>query len=157
MKWSSLLRLINFWLPLWGAGIRVTHISKDLREINVELKHRPWTLNYVRTQYGGSIFSMTDPFFMLMLIENLGRDYIVWDQSASIRFKKPGRTKLKCAFRLSEEQLNEIRSEVDLQGKIVKPFQIEVMDMQGEVVASIEKNIHIRKHPKAIKGTSEAR
>ena len=84
-------RLINLWPPFLGAGIRVTRIAPGWREVDVEMKLRRWNRNYVGTHYGGSLYSMADPFFMLMLIENLGREYIVWDKSASIRFRKPGK------------------------------------------------------------------
>jgi len=82
--------LLNIWAPFLGAGIRVKRLGPDWKEIDVEMKLRWWNANYVGTHYGGSLYSMTDPFFMLMLIENLGKDYIVRDKSASIRFKKTG-------------------------------------------------------------------
>jgi len=85
---------MNVWPPFLGAGIRVTRLQPDWRAIDVEMKLRFWNANFVGTHYGGSLYSMTDPFYMLMLIENLGRDYIVWDKSASIRF--PSRAKAKC-------------------------------------------------------------
>src|SRR5208282_1249110 len=96
---------LNLYPPLRGAGIRVTRASADWREIDVEMKLRWWNRNAVGTHYGGSLYSMTDPFFMLMLIQNLGKDYIVWDKAASIRFKKPGRGTVFANFRLSEEQI----------------------------------------------------
>ena len=70
--------LMNIWAPFLGAGIRVKRLGPDWKEIDVEMKLRWWNANYVGTHYGGSLYSMTDPFFMLMLIENLGKDYIVW-------------------------------------------------------------------------------
>jgi hypothetical protein len=88
---------------------------------------------------------MADPFFMLMLIENLGKDYIVWDKAASIRFKKPGRGKVSANFRLSEEQIGEIRQALDSQQKIERVFVVEVKDESGEVVAEVEKLLHVRK------------
>lgn len=83
--------LMNIWAPFLGAGIRVKRLAPDWKEIDVEMKLHWWNANYVGTHYRGSLYFMTDPFFMLMLIENLGKDYVVWDKSASIRFKKPGR------------------------------------------------------------------
>ena len=87
--------IMNLWAPFLGAGIRVTRLQPDWRAIDVEMKMRFWNANFVGTHYGGSLYSMTDPFYMLMLIENLGRDYIVWDKSASIRFRKPGKGKMR--------------------------------------------------------------
>src|SRR5450631_1734774 len=116
-----MLRLINIWPPIAGAGIRVRW-SADRKSVDVEMKLRFWNANYVGTHYGGSLYSMTDPFYMLMLIENLGREYIVWDKAASIRFRKPGRGKVTAQFRITEEQLDEIRRTLESQEKLEPVF-----------------------------------
>ena len=100
---------LNIYPPFLGAGIRVKRLAPDWKEIDVEMKLHWWNANYVGTHYGGSLYSMTDPFFMVMLIENLGKDYIVWDKSASIRFKKPGRGTVFAKFRVSDQQIQEIK------------------------------------------------
>jgi hypothetical protein len=88
---------------------------------------------------------MADPFFMVMLIENLGKDYIVWDKAASIRFRKPGRGTVSACFRLSDEQVGEIRQALNSQEKIERVFTVEVKDQSGSVVAEVEKLLHIRR------------
>ena len=95
-------QLMNLWPPFLGAGIRVKRLQSDWKEIDVEMNLHFWNANFVGTHYGGSLYSMTDPFYMLMLIENLGRDYIVWDKSANIRFRKPGNGRVVARFRLSD-------------------------------------------------------
>jgi acyl-coenzyme A thioesterase PaaI-like protein len=137
-----MLRAINIWPPLLGAGIRVRWRSS--RVVDVEMKLRPWNRNYVGTHYGGSLYSMTDPFYMLMLMENLGRDYIVWDKAANIRFRKPGKGKVKAEFRLSDAQIDEIRDKLTSQEKYEPTFLIEVKDEAGEVVAEVQKVLHVR-------------
>ncbi len=145
MRSRRLLRLLRIYPPFLGAGIRVRRMTEDLREIDVEMKLRWWNANYVGTHYGGSLYSMADPFYMLMLIGNLGRDYIVWDKSASIRFRKPGRGTVRAEFRLTQQQLDELRAQVDAQGKIEPRFTVQIRDQQGEVVAEVEKLLHIRR------------
>lgn len=120
-------------------------MSKDLREVDVEMKLHWWNANYVGTHYGGSLYSMADPFFMVMLIENLGHDYIVWDKAASIRFRKPGKGTMRAEFRLTQEQLDALRAQIDVHGKIEPTFTVQVRDDQGEVVAEVEKLLHIRR------------
>ena len=144
---SKIKKFIKYYPPLVGAGIKVARISDDCREIDVEMKLRFWNANYVGTHYGGSLYSMTDPFYMLMLIENLGREYIVWDKAATIRYRKPGRGKVSAHFRITEAQLEEIRRSVDSQDKVEPVFSVNVVDDAGEVVAEIEKTIHIKKKP----------
>jgi acyl-coenzyme A thioesterase PaaI-like protein len=139
-----MLRAINFWPPFFGAGIRVKW-SPDHKSVDVEMKLRFWNRNYVGTHYGGSLYSMTDPFYMLMLMDNLGPGYIVWDKAASIRFRKPGKGKVRAEFRLSEEQLDDIRSKLATQEKYEPTFLVEVKNEAGEVVAEVQKVIHIKR------------
>ena len=141
-----MLRSINIWPPIMAAGIRVKW-SADRKAADVEMKLRFWNRNYVGTHYGGSLYSMTDPFYMLMLMENLGRDYIVWDKAASIRFRKPGRGKVKAEFRLSDAQLDEIREKLQTQEKYEPTFVVQVKDEAGDVVAEVHKVLHIRRKP----------
>jgi hypothetical protein len=94
----ALRRLVNFWPPFLGAGIRVKHIAADMKSVDVEMKLRFWNANYVGTHFGGSLFAMTDAFYMLMLMANLGREYIVWDKAASIRYKKPAEERCARSF-----------------------------------------------------------
>jgi hypothetical protein len=137
--------LLNIWPPFLGSGIRVRRIAPDWKEIDVEMKLRWWNRNYVGTHYGGSLYSMADPFFMLMLIESLGKDYIVWDKAASIRFRKPGRGTISASFRLSDEQLNEIRQALNSEQKVERLLTVELKDQSGSIVAEVEKLLHIRK------------
>src|ERR1700751_3018772 len=105
----ALRRWINLWPPFLGAGIRIQHIAPDMKAVDVEMSLRWWNANYVGTQFGGSLFAMTDPFYMLMLMANLGGEYIVWDKAASIRYRKPGRSTVRAEFRLSDAQVHDIR------------------------------------------------
>lgn len=138
-------RVFSLWPPFLGAGIRVKRIQPDWKEIDVEMKLHRWNTNYVGTHYGGSLYSMADPFFMLMLIENLGRDYIVWDKSASIRFRRPGRGTVFASFRLTDNKLAEIREALKVEEKVERNFQAEIRDEAGTVVAEVQKLLHIRK------------
>jgi uncharacterized membrane protein len=140
MRW-----LMNLWPPFAGAGIRVKHLQPDWKAIDVEMKLRFWNRNYVGTHFGGSLYSMTDPFYMLMLIENLGRDYIVWDKSATIRFRRPGQGKVLAGFRLSDEQIEGIRQALRAQDSIEPEFMVEVKDETGAVVAEVLKVLHVRR------------
>jgi hypothetical protein len=128
-----------------GAGIRVTRMDADWRAIDVEMRLKWWNRNYVGTQYGGSLYSMTDPFYMVMLINNLGPEYVVWDKSASIRFRRPGRGTVRAEFRLTDGQIEEIREALKSEEKIDRQFRVDVKDESGEAVAEVQKLIHFRK------------
>lgn len=136
---------MSFWPPFLGAGIKVKFVSDDFTEVIVESKLHFWNQNYVKTQYGGTLFSMTDPFYMLMLIEALGKDYIVWDKSASIRFKKPGKTKVTAHFQLQQATLEHIRTTLNTQEKMDIEFKVDVKDENSDVIAEVSRLVYIRK------------
>ena len=137
--------MINFWPPFWGAGIHVDKISKDYLAIDVSLKLKFWNRNYVGTQYGGSLYSMTDPFYMLMLINLLGKDYIVWDKAASIRFKRPGVGKVYAQFRLEPEQLENFKAALLTESKIEPVLTVFIKDSSGQIIAEVDKVLYIKK------------
>jgi hypothetical protein len=141
----ALRRWVNLWPPFAGMGIRVKHIAPDMKAVDVEMKLSFWNANYVGTHFGGSLFAMTDPFYMLMLMANLGRDYIVWDKAATIRYRKPGRGTVRAEFRLSDTQIDDIRAKLKTLPKYEPVFLVEVKDEAGVVIAEVEKVLHIRK------------
>ena len=100
--------LLNIYPPYWGTGIVVSKVAPDFTEIVVQMKKRFYNRNYVDTHFGGSLYSMVDPFYMLMLINILGKDYVVWDKSAFIDFVKPGRGKVKAVFSITQETISDI-------------------------------------------------
>jgi hypothetical protein len=142
---GHLRRWINLWPPFLGAGIRIKHIASDMKAVDVEMKLRFWNANYVGTHFGGSLFAMIDPFYMLMLMANLGRDYIVWDKAATIRYRKPGRGTVRAEFRLSDNQIEDIREKLKTLPKYEPVFSVAVKDEAGVVIAEVEKVIHVRK------------
>ena len=141
-----LRRWINLWPPFLGMGIRIRRIAPDMKAVDVEMKLRFWNANYVGTHFGGSLFAMTDPFYMLMLMANLGRDHIVWDKAATIRYKKPGRGTVRAEFRLSDSQIDDIREKLKTLPKYEPVFSVDVKDGTGVVIAEVEKVLYIRKN-----------
>jgi acyl-coenzyme A thioesterase PaaI-like protein len=144
-KSHALRRWINFWPPFLGAGIRIKRIAPDMKAVDVEMKLRFWNANYVGTHFGGSLFAMTDAFYMLMLMANLGREYTVWDKAATIRYRKPGKGTVRAEFRLSDSQIEDIREKLKTLPKYEPVFSVEVKDEAGVVIAEVEKVLHVRK------------
>jgi acyl-coenzyme A thioesterase PaaI-like protein len=146
----ALRRWINLWPPFLGAGIRVKHIAPDMKAVDVEMKLRWWNANYVGTHFGGSLFAMTDAFYMLMLMHQLGSGYVVWDKAATIRYRKPGRGTVRAEFRLSDLQIDDIREKLKTLPKYEPVFTVEVKDETGIVIAEVEKLLHVRKKQESI-------
>ncbi len=139
------LKLISYYPPYLGAGIRLKSISEDFLRVELEMKLRWWNRNFVGTHFGGSLASMGDPFYMLMLMQILGREYIVWDKASTIRFKKPGKGTVRCVYELKREQIDDIVAQVAKLGKQDFVFPLNIVNAEGEVVCELEKTVYVRK------------
>lgn len=141
LRWA-----LNLYPPYLGAGVRVRQISADFRRVRVKMGLGWYNRNYVGTQFGGSLYSMTDPFFMLMLMENLGGDYVVWDKAAHIDFIAPGRGPVYADFGLEASLLEQIRARTAGGDKYLPELQVEVRD--GALVARVHKTLYVRLKPR---------
>jgi acyl-coenzyme A thioesterase PaaI-like protein len=144
LPFGLLKAVINLWPPLLGAGISIKDIAPDYSFIDVTLKLRWYNKNYVGTHFGGSIFAMTDPFYMLMLIKNLGENYVVWDKAARIDFKKPGRGTLHAHFMMAPDIIQKVKENTSANQKYIFDLPIDVMNEQNEVVASVIRTLYVR-------------
>src|SRR6266542_1905496 len=128
-----------------GTGGRITYIAGDFRELRVKLPLSWRTRNYVGTIFGGSLYAAIDPWYMILLIKLLGRDYVVWDKAATIRFRKPGRSTLYAAFTIDDAELEAIRAATAGGQPVDRVYNVDLKDADGVVHASIEKVIYIRR------------
>jgi acyl-coenzyme A thioesterase PaaI-like protein len=138
----------NLWPPLLGAGVRVTDVNEDITSIDVEMKLHKWNRNREKIQFGGGLSTMTDPFFGLILIENLGKDYMIVDKEATIHFKKPGKGTVTAHFNISAQRIAEIKKEADTRFKSEPHFTVEIKDESGNTVAEVERTLYIRRRNK---------
>src|SRR5450755_664626 len=145
MKPSTLRHFFNIWPPFLCCGIHVEAIADDWRYARVRLKLRWYNRNYVRTHVGGNLFSMTDPFWMVLTIHALGRDYVVWDKAGAIDFVAPGRADVFAEFRLDEVVLDELRAATANGEKVLRWFETEVKTATGEIIAKIRKQLYVRR------------
>lgn len=140
-----LLKWINWYPPFLGMNIRVVDYSPDFLTIRVQSKLTRRNLNAVGTHFGGTLYAMCDPFFMLMLMRALGEDYIVWDKAAHIQFIRPGRGTVRATFHIPPEHIAEIRAAADRGEKVEPTFTVDVVDEQNQIVAHVEKLLYVRK------------
>ena len=128
-----------------GTGGRLKYIAEDWSEVRLDLPLSWRTRNYVGTIFGGSIYSAVDPIYMLMLIRRLGPDFVVWDKSATIQFRKPGRETLHAKLLVSDEELAAVRAALQSQRSIDRNYTVDLVDGSGTVCATVEKIIYIRR------------
>ena len=147
MKASTFRHGLNLWPPFLAAGIHVTHLAEDWRLARVELRMRPWNRNAVGTHFGGSLFAMTDPFWMLLVMRSIGRDYFVWDRAGAIDFLRPGRGVVHADFRLDDATLEDIRAQTADGAKHLRWFETPVIDANGETVAKVRKQLYEKRKP----------
>jgi len=144
-RWRpTALRLGLNWFPAYRAtGARLVDVSRDLKRIVVRLPLKRHTRNGAGTLFGGSLYAATDPIYTLLLAANLGPDYIVWDKSASIRYRKPGREALVAEFVVTDADLAAIRADVFRDGACDRSFTTAFCDAAGIVHAEIDKTVYI--------------
>lgn len=138
-------KLINFYPPFMGAGIRVVHTAPDYRTVRVEMRLRWFNRNAVGTHFGGSLYAMCDPFFMLLMMHHMGNQYVIWDKAANIQFIRPGRGTVHADFHLPAETVEGIRVRADRGEKVEPIFAVDVVDEEDQVVAHVEKLLYVRK------------
>lgn len=142
---SLLIKIGNLYPPFWGAGIQVDELKEDATEIRVSLPLRWYNRNYVGTQFGGSIYAMTDPFYMLLYMTQLGSNYIVWDKSACIDFIKPGKSTLRAKFTVSPAEVADLKQRLEEEEKLIIEKTVLVHDDSGVLVAEVRKKLYFRK------------
>lgn len=149
MKAGLFKTLANLWPPLLFSGIRILYLARDYREARITLKLRWYNRNYVGTQYGGSLMSMTDPWYMLMIMNNLGPDYFVWDKRAEIDYIAPGKTHVYAHFKIDEAVLQDIRANTAGGEKYLPEFLVDITDENHQLVARVKRVVYVKLKPRA--------
>ena len=147
MRATTFRRLLNLWPPFLINAIRVQSLSDDYAEAKVVLRLRPWNRNYVKSQFGGNLFAMVDPFWMLLVMHQLGSDYYVWDTAGTIEFVAPGYEDVYAYFKLEPTVVEELRAAAANGEKVLRWFDADVLDAQGELVARTRKQLYVRRKP----------
>lgn len=140
-----LYRIVNVYPPYLGAGVRFLRRESDEHTLKVELRLRFWNRNLFGTQFGGSLYSMCDPWFVFLLVRHLGSGYVVWDKAATIEFLRPGRGRVTATFHVSPEKVEEIRAAADRDGKTEPVLSVDVVADDGEVVARVAKRLWVKR------------
>ena len=142
---KSLRRILNFYPPYLGAGVKVSYISKDWSELHVSMSMRWFNRNAVGTHFGGSLYSMIDPHLMLLLMQLLGDEYLVWDKTADIEFVKASKKKVTSILKISNKDLEKIKRNTDNGEKYFPEFIVEIKDENNDLIAKIKKTLYVKR------------
>lgn len=141
--------IMNAYPPYWGTGISVADVTRDFRRMTVHMKRRFYNANAFGTHFGGSLYSMCDPHYALLLAALLGPDYVIWDKAASIDFIKPGRGTVQAVFEWDDAQIADIRERTADGSKYEPVRTVLVTDERGDVVARVHKTLYVRRKVRA--------
>ncbi len=134
----------NIFPPYFGSGASIQYIASDFHEVRIKLPLSWRTRNIVGTTFGGSMYAAVDPVYMMMLMNMLGPDYIVWDKAACIRFKKPGTGTLYARFVVDREEIESIKKGLESAPSMDRIYHVNLVDRDGVVHAAVEKTIYVR-------------
>lgn len=143
-KGTRVRRVLNLWPPFFFCGIRIVELSDDFRYARVVLKNRPWTRNANGSQFGGSLFAMTDPLYSLMLMGVLGKRFHIWDKSARLYFEKPGLGQVVAEFQLTDGLLADIEAATARGEKALPQVVTDIKNNNGDLVARVERTLYVR-------------
>lgn len=137
--------ILNVYPPYLGAGICVKSIAADWRTIDVAMKLHWYNQNVMRTHFGGSLYSMVDPHLMLMHMQILGEEYLVWDKAAHIEFIRPGKGKVTAHFHITDDDIEKIFEGLKTKSKVKPEYEVAVIDQSAELVAKVTKKLYVRR------------
>ncbi|MET4060703.1 acyl-coenzyme A thioesterase PaaI-like protein [Arthrobacter sp. UYP6] len=138
-------RYMNLWPPFAFSGIHITHLGADFLSAEVRLRLHWWNRNVAAVHFGGSLFAMTDPFWMMLLLRHLGGDHVVWDRAAEVDFIKPGRGVVTARFVLTPAEVERLRKLAAGGDKVLEWFSVDIVDADGDVVARVRKQVYVRR------------
>ncbi|MCC3278887.1 DUF4442 domain-containing protein [Arthrobacter sp. zg-Y40] len=142
---GTVRRFMNIWPPFAFTGIRVTRLDPDYLGVSMRLREHWWNRNVAGVHFGGSLFAMTDPFWMMLLLHHLGKDHVVWDKSAEVDFIKPGNGEVTAEFTLAKADVERLRKLAANGDKVLEWFSVDITDKTGAVVARVRKQVYIRR------------
>ena len=138
---------INTWPTFVAQKISVTELAEDWTRAVIRLDLTPENANYFGTAFGGSLFSMIDPFVVILAANQLGVDYAVWDKSVEIDFVRPGTGPVTATVDMPADVIDEIRAATADGQKLLKTFEVPLLAEDDSVVALQKRVLYIRRRP----------
>lgn len=144
--------ILNHYSPYKGAGIEVEKIDLKNYHIRVKMPLTYKNQNIVGVHFGGSLYSMVDPFYMLILMHHLGPKYVVWDKAATINFLSPGRSTVYADIRLDFAEIEQIKEATEDYQPVYRNYTLNIFDDSGLRIAEVQKTLYIRrKNPQPLR------
>ncbi|QLG63820.1 DUF4442 domain-containing protein [Halorarum salinum] len=136
---------LSYFPAFWSTGGKVTDLAPDFSYARVKLPLNWRTRNGMGTTFGGSMYGVVDPVYVVLLTRRLGDGYTVWDRAAEIEFRKPGRSTLYAEFHLPDGEVDEISRSLAPGESCDRVYDVDLVDADGTVHAEIEKTVYVRR------------
>lgn len=141
---ADLREALNSWPTFAAQKISIIDLADDWTGVTVQLDLTPENANYFGTAFGGSLFSMIDPFLVILIARQLGPGYAVWDKKVEIDFVRPGRGPVTAHVEVSPEYVERIRAATADGERHLEWFEVHLLAQDGTAVAVQRRQIYIR-------------
>jgi len=121
--------MLNRYAPYKGAGIEIDKIDLANHHIRVKMPLTRKNRNIAGVHFGGSLYSMVDPFYMLLLIHHLGP--------------------VHADIRVDFQEIEQIKALAENYAPVIRNYSLNIFDEAGLRIAEVQKTLYIRrKQPK---------
>lgn len=141
---NHLRHRLNLWTPLFFTGIKITYLSEDYTHCRATLKNWCFTKNSHGTQFGGSLFALTDPIYAMMCNCLFGDKHYVWDKSAHIDFVKAAPNEVYLDCQISQHDIDTILAATANGEKHFPEFTVRVFDQNNDTIAIATRVLYVR-------------
>ncbi|MBO6605454.1 PaaI family thioesterase [Psychroserpens sp.] len=132
------------WSPMYRrTTAKIIEVSEDLHKVVITLKLNWKNRNYAGSIFGGSMLSATDPIYMIMLIQILGNDYVVWDKAVEATYRRPAKDQIFGKFEFSKDEISKLKEDVLTYKEVTLEKTMHLVDKNDKVVASFNKTLYI--------------
>lgn len=132
------------WSPMYRRSTgKVIEVSDDLHYVKIKIPLSIKNKNFVGSIFGGSLFSATDPIYMIQLMQILDNNYVVWDKNATIKYKRPAKETVYSEFHFSEDEIEGIKNQVAKNGEVDIVKSLNIVNINGDIIAEVSKTIYV--------------
>lgn len=145
LKESTLFKVGFNLSPMYRRSTaRIIYVSDDLKTVRIKIPISYKNKNYIGSIFGGSLFSAVDPIPMIQLMTIFKEEYIVWDKSAHIRFKRPAKENMYANFEFTTEEIEDIQKKVHENKEVEHSKTTLITNKTGDIVyCEVTKLIYI--------------
>ena len=143
LKFFSAATRLRFYPPFWLMILSVLQMDPLWRIVHIILHFTRLSNNPGGGMFGGFQASLADPIAALACLKSFpGCE--VWTRNLQLNFIREGRTDLELRFEFTDEQLADIRQEIQQKGRSNPVFEYGFYDQDEQLCTKITCRVAIR-------------